>query len=706
MQRWNSGDVFQTPGARPVLFAHGQFADPGSIVLDRESYQKAYRQGPYRRFIENMWVQQHLVFAGFSFNDPTLSQIADDVFSALAARAEPRHIAIIGLDSDELYTPEMRREYLDSFHAEALFYPVTKTGDGKPDHSALQILLESLASFREPKPAPATVPNKKTPPIRFVHETTDDAKFTGRTEALARLDRWAADSKVRLIAISAIGGLGKTALASHWLRAGRHRRDAALFWSFYRERDPKKFFEALEEFRREFPGTAAVVLDGLEVIQEVPGSAAYGKLLEMQVAEFLHSHTRSRNGDLVVLTSRFPFPDLTIYLGNALRSLALTSLEPSEGAALLESLGVRGHLEDRERISEDLFGHPLALRLFARSMPPDLNGDPPRLWSKIFEQANLSPDDPLEAKMLHLLAFYEQCLPENHRQALGLIALFRAPVGLPTLAPLWGKLVNNPEPALQDTLQSLHRDHLLTADPSPTGEPLYACHPILRDHFRSDILKRPGFGPEATSLLAGPPDAKAKSIAEIQLVATAIELLLEADEFKAADDLYRVRLKDVLVSLPAPHLGIEVAGAFLRGQRRDAVRAKLGPRLLSFYLCSSGLFSSLAGESDRALHFYAESDAIDRAQDDKNNLSIDLQNTAEVHASLGLLAVAERNSAESLELARKWRTTRGLKTVLPITPTWLAYAVGLRLLTLSSPRPMSSRIESAQTMLICTAYQA
>lgn len=185
MQRWTSGDVFKTPGAHPVLFAHGHFADPASIVLDRESYQKAYRQGPYRRFIENMWLQYHLVFAGFSFNDATLSQVADDVFSQLAARAEPRHIAIIGLDSEQLYTPEIRREYLDSFHAEALFYPVANG-----DHSALQILLESLASVPEAKPVSAPAPPKVPSAPRFVHETTDDEKFTGRTETLARLDRW------------------------------------------------------------------------------------------------------------------------------------------------------------------------------------------------------------------------------------------------------------------------------------------------------------------------------------------------------------------------------------------------------------------------------------------------------------------------------------------------------------------------------------
>lgn len=313
---------------------------------------------------------------------------------------------------------------------------------------------------------------------------------------------------MRLIAITAIGGLGKTALVGRWLRQGRHRRDAAFFWSFYRERDVAKLLEALDQFRREVPGSAAIVLDGLEVMQEMPGSVTYGKLLDIKLSDFLHSHCRAHDGNLVLLTSRFPFPDLTTYLGGALRSLPLTELDAADGAVLLEILGVGGRAEDRERISRDLFGHPLALRLFARSMPPDLNGDPTRLWSRIFDPAHLSADDPLELRMQHLLAFYEKCLPENHRQALGLIALFRAPVGEPALIPLWEKLLNEPECGreLSPALKTLHHEHLLTADPGPDGEWSYACHPILRDHFRSGILGRAGFGREAAGILAGRPD--------------------------------------------------------------------------------------------------------------------------------------------------------------------------------------------------------
>jgi hypothetical protein len=48
--------------------------------------------------------------------------------------------------------------------------------------------------------------------VQFVHESTDDEKFTGRVDVLKRLDDWAADAGVRLVGVTVIGGLGKTAL--------------------------------------------------------------------------------------------------------------------------------------------------------------------------------------------------------------------------------------------------------------------------------------------------------------------------------------------------------------------------------------------------------------------------------------------------------------------------------------------------------------
>jgi hypothetical protein len=642
IERWLSGDRFG-PDSGPILFAHGHFADAPNIVLDHESYRRAYATPGYRRFYENLWLQQHLAFAGFSFNDGTLTVIADEMVGKIVYAGPPRHIAILALSED--YNEGMRREYLETFHGEVLFYP-----SHGGDHSALVTLLDSVA---RPSAAPVRVAPAPAATARqgFVHETTEDAKFTGRRDMLERLDSWAADRSVRLIAVSALGGLGKTALLGKWLRSGAHRREGVFFWSFYRERDTAGMLKALDEFAPP-GGTLAIALDGLEVIQESPGTTGYGKLLDPVLAEVLHRHCRARDDNLVLLTSRFPFPDLTPYLGRGLRSLPLASLRDEEGAALLAVLGVGGRVEDRAQVSHQLDGHPLALRIFAHSMPPECGGDPTRLWTLIFTDS----DHTLENKVRHLLEFYEQRLPEAHRQALGLLALFRSPVGVKTLAPLWEKLMRAPAP-LDRTLDLLHREHLLTDDPGPQGERRYACHPILRDHFRRRMIGTEGFAHDAANLLSEAPDAaQARSLETIMPVITAIELLLECGDLKAADDLYRSRLEygKVFRWIPAPHLGMEVARWFVRDEeRRQRLKSQLGTHDLSLYLNSVGLYAHIAGESETAFAYHAASEGVKRQLGLSGRLATGLQNFAEVKASLGSLDDAVRLAAEALGLATR-----------------------------------------------------
>ena len=721
IDRWASGDLFRDGSQCPILFAHGHFADPPGVVLDSDSYHRAYRNTPYRRLFENLWTQEHLVFVGFSFNDAVLGQIADEALwsSARQGGGAPRHVAILGLDEAHEYTPEMRHEYLEPFNAEVLFYPVRRGDDGRPDHSALQVLLESLSANpvrerEERREIVAPSPEREVA-MAFVHESTEDKLFTGRDAALERLDGWAADVGVRLVGVSAIGGLGKTALLGHWLRSKRaaaaRQADGIFFWSYYRDTSTDNMLRALLKFGRERlqwrsskdrdkttlveqttellgERCIIVVLDGLEVVQESPGTVAYGKLLSPELADLLHRHGRetgaslassffgsadsleSRNKgadsgpspSLIVLTSRFPFPDLTAYLGGSLRTLPLPELEPSKGAELLQTLGVNGRAEEREEISRRLFGHPLALRIFANSMPDELSGDPTRLWKLVFDAPHLDGDDSLGGKMQRLLTFYEQRLSEPQRLALGLLAIFRMPVGETTLNVLWEQF--NPdatEGSLRGILDGLHREHLLTADIISDGTQRYACHPILRDHFRSRLLGQTSMICDATKLLGDSPDSGLPSFDNIQLVVAAIELLLEAADIKAADDLYRSRLNNgrVFLNLPAPHWGMEVARWFVRDEvRRNAIREQLSNRHLGLYLACIGLFANTAGEPETALEFRRQAVDLPRNDKDWENLTIALQNLGETEVSLGLLTAAHEHLAESLQLARKIEDNR------------------------------------------------
>ena len=226
------------------------------------------------------------------------------------------------------------------------------------------------------------------PPSRWVHETTEDPQYRGRRDALDRFHRWCADPSVRLVAVIGFGGLGKTALVGHWLKSEqgwRHRPfDGLLFWSFYNERNVTAFLATLVGFGSEALGARPpertkllesarsllrsrrllLVLDGLEVLQEVADSPQYGALLENNLHDLLIDACSRGNG-LVVLTSRFPFPDLSRFYGASAHVFDLPPLSRDDGAKLLEACGVTGSPADLASVIREYDGHPLALRIFA-----------------------------------------------------------------------------------------------------------------------------------------------------------------------------------------------------------------------------------------------------------------------------------------------------------------------------------------------------
>lgn len=260
VHRWYAGDVFKQVEDCPILWLHGYWQRPHGIVLNSGEYSTAYKSGLYRRLFDALWGQRNLVFVGFGFNDPQFTFMVGEYLRDLKdADALPRHVAILGLPLKEDGTmpdDEAIREWRDNleadYHVRPLFYPVN---DG--DHSALQVLLDAVADACGcVMPAPATVapvtpPSTSAPSFtaKWFHEPTNDDKFLGRDDELARLDRWVRDHAVRAVGISAVGGTGKTALVGHWLKntdGWRTRPFAGLFaWSFYQNRDTADFLREL-----------------------------------------------------------------------------------------------------------------------------------------------------------------------------------------------------------------------------------------------------------------------------------------------------------------------------------------------------------------------------------------------------------------------------------------------------------------------------
>jgi len=692
VNEWHTGDIFGKE-TLPILYAHGIYERADSMVLGVEEYREAYSPGPFRRLFEYLWSHERLVFVGYGFTDLWLDFIADEVLTESGSRlAAPRHIAIVGLGPNQQYSEDMRRMYSDQYNADVCFYRIRASKHGE-DHSELLCLLEELATLSPDYRGNAVAPSKalkSASPELWVHETTNDDRFVEHGDTVSRLDRWTEDPAVQVIAAVGLGGLGKTSLIGHWLknRGGARDRcpDGLFYWSFYDNRDVPSFLATFRDFATKSLGlrirtqaavgaaeaiidsaSLVVVLDGLEVLQEGPETIAYGMLLEYRLRDFLDYACRAQHKSLVILTSRFPFADLNPYLGAGLRVLDLDSLTPVEGATLLSRCGVRGTEAERAIISEDLEGHPLALRVFAATLNTQKKGDPSRLLKTVLGRAQPSQSEPLERKLRHLLAFYRRHTPKQRIALMGIISLFRAPVSISTVRKLALGLPRTrtlflglSEERIESELNALRTERMVSGRHSGGSGNLYSCHPILRDFFRNALIgHEPSNAVAIANFMTGRPAEQAvKSISDIEPILDAIEVLLDAKDFGGADDLYSSRLDNgnLFMRLPAPHEGMQCAVGFVatKQRRKECEKHRPWGRLAS-YLNDAGIFGMLAGEPDEALVFLRDSIRAIRKIGDEPNLVISLVNYSEQLAHLGKLSDAEAAAREAFAIAKSIR---------------------------------------------------
>jgi hypothetical protein len=673
VQRWCSGEVFQ-PRNCPILFAHGCHDRSETIVLTSDDYHAAYGSGAYRRLFDTLWLRERLVFVGFGFSDPWLEFLAGGVIRDMVAggASNPRHVAILGLRGREKYHPDLRRHFEKEFNAVVYYYRVQKEPSGRENHGELLEVLRSLEQDaphveetaaqpgqlrvierEQPQPGIARPGAAHVPPAydriktqRWVHETTNDERYSGRRDELERLDSWARDSSVRVLAVTGLGGLGKTSLVGHWLKkAGGMRQrpvDGLFFWSFYADRSVPAFLEALCRFTEEAlgldvprpsrPANAAiavlaslpllVVLDGLEVLQEGPATELYGSLLDLDLRDFLFAACQVEHRGLVVLTSRFPFRDLTRYLGSSHRAMALDRLSDDDGEGLLSKCGVEGTAEARRQVSRKLEGHPLALRIFAAALAIQADRDPTRLLQVVFERSAMNEGEHLQAKICRLLDFYENALPSHRRALMRLISLFRSPVDPNTLKRLAKKLPETKDvlgsvsaPLLRQYLRELRTEQLIIREKAETGGDRFSCHPVLRDHFRRSMIDRDSKAAlgVADLLKDRPASDRPKDVGEIEPILSAIELLQQAGNFRRADELYQGRLNNGMVfrSIPAPHEGLNCTLGFVADtNRQDRCVSQLGKARLGYYLNAAGLHGAFAGELTIAETCYRMAEGI------------------------------------------------------------------------------------------------
>jgi transcriptional regulator with XRE-family HTH domain/tetratricopeptide (TPR) repeat protein len=261
--------------------------------------------------------------------------------------------------------------------------------------------------------------------------------FAGREEMLAELTAWATNPEAaeRVIALVAVGGTGKTALAERVLSRLPLATPFGVFvWSFYEDRRIEAFLRtACQYFLGEVPTEASelrerlqgglradglphlLVLDGLEMVQ-TPAAAGRprGELKDRRMRQLLWwlatgSGTRAK----ALVASRFPLPELSDWTGRGFRAHELPDLDPQAARDLLRRWRVQGPDDTLDNLAESVHRHALTLDVLGSYLRNFHQGDPARAPS--FVPGDWAETDLKTAKLHRVLTGYAEQLQPPER---------------------------------------------------------------------------------------------------------------------------------------------------------------------------------------------------------------------------------------------------------------------------------------------------
>ncbi len=446
-------------------------------------------------------------------------------------------------------------------------------------------------------------------------------------------DTWAGDRRARSVSVTGLGGAGKTSLVGHWMVHGQASRErpfgAVFYWSFYAEPDVMRLLRRLSRFLIERfdltrPGwhlpadevfeklalgcpAVLLVLDGLEVLQHgVRDGPAYGHFTEPVLRDLIDTVARFDAPWLVVMTSRYPLAELQ--RRGTHRNLELVALETDEAVRLLERAGVLGKPATLVEVSGAFDGHPLALRLFAASIPRATRHLPAEHLTTLL--GGLPATLELGAKLKRLVRFYSESLDETQRALLRALSVFQEPVPVEPLRVLVDTFAESDSSirsgtSLQSELGVLRASGILVRD-DYADEPRYSCHPVVRDSFLVELFGGPdGFA--AVDLLADRPGVLGFEGVSLEPLIVAIEGLMAGGREFDALRLYHRRLRGgkLFVGRGLPFEAVRVYNALLEPRRPGYVPVDEPRRVTaSSYLVAKVLvpaieFDLQCGELDR-----------------------------------------------------------------------------------------------------------
>lgn len=356
------------------------------------------------------------------------------------------------------------------------------------------------------------------------------SQFQERPELEVMRLFWIDQQHSGVLSLIGIGGSGKTALACRFLQelpgSGLETREVVtneslpllqgLFaWSFYDRPNVELFFQSLYTFitNESLPDSPArdlsyrvvrflegarpqrvlLVLDGLEIVQEDRKSiAGFGLLRDSSLRHFVRRIAQSDLGIYMLVTSRFPLPDLLAFQGSGYTLLETDNLDEHTARRLLRARGVLGSDATLDRLLGHYGCHALTLDHLGTLLRDFFQGDASQA-SKLPPMGMAQGDAYAEyqaERLARIFAFYEERMPSAELDVLKALCVFRLPVSVDILARVFAKAGDErvasiprlTEVETRSLLLRLKSRRLLSLT---LGADNTTCvvHPAVRDYF-------------------------------------------------------------------------------------------------------------------------------------------------------------------------------------------------------------------------------
>ena len=509
--------------------------------------------------------------------------------------------------------------------------------------------------------------------------------FTGRKQEREMLTNWLRKDSHPMLALIAMGGMGKTALAWHWLtediKGSDEQPRKILWWSFYDseagfDRFLRKAIEYFSDNEIDWKKLAStrdkmeflykilsenrylLVLDGVERVLRAyynfgspyqgdeikeDGKGDFRSCIEPNCGMFLEWLTSGDTKTKTLLSSRL-YPKKLDDLEGCMRN-DLKQMDKEDAVEFFHRQGVKGTRAEIEIACESVGYHPLYLRLLSGMIVCDLkNPKDIKEWMKY----DLIPE--LKGKEGHnILELAYNSLDKKKQEFISKLSAFRNPMD-------WEAIVIfnefGGEGKLNKILIELVDRGMLLRDKKSNK---FDLHPLVRKYCYDRLRYNEGVHAELVDYFAVIPEPE--KIEAVDDLAPVIELYhhtVRAGRYDEAAELYRDRLSEQLYyRFGAYQMIIELRRALFPDGEDKLPRLK-NETAQAWTL--NGLANSYAfsGQPRRAVALYETAIEILEKRGNNINVAIGLMALASrTQIPIGELDSAESNLRRSIEISRE-----------------------------------------------------